>query len=40
LTLGLKPSIVVLKTLALRTNGERYDKAARFSAKIVAITLS
>jgi cytochrome bd-type quinol oxidase subunit 1 len=40
LTLGLKPLIVALKTLALRTNDERYDKAACFSAKIVVITLS
>ena len=29
--------IVVLKTLALKTNDERYDKAARFWAKIFAI---
>ena len=37
LTLGLGPLIVVLKTLALKTNDERYDKAARFWAKIFAI---
>ena len=36
LTLGLGPVIVVLKTLALKTNDERYDKAARFWAKIFA----
>jgi cytochrome d ubiquinol oxidase subunit I len=37
LTLGLGPLIVVLKTLGLKTNDERYDKAARFWAKIFAI---
>src|SRR5215831_1111385 len=37
LTLGLGPLIVVLKTLALKTNDKRYDKAARFWAKIFAI---
>jgi len=37
LTLGLGPLIVVLKTLALKTNDERYDKAARFWATIFAI---
>ena len=40
LALGLKPLIVALKTLALRTNDECYDKAARFWAKLLAITLS
>ena len=38
LTLGLKPLIVVLKTLAVRTNDECYDKATRFEAKSSAIT--
>ena len=28
LTMGLAPLIVVLKTLALRTNNEEYDRAA------------
>jgi cytochrome d ubiquinol oxidase subunit I len=37
LTLGLGPLIVALKTLGLKTNDERYDKAARFWAKIFAI---
>ena len=37
LTLGLAPLIVVLKTLALKTNDGRYDKAAHFWAKIFAI---
>jgi cytochrome bd ubiquinol oxidase subunit I len=37
LTMGLAPLIVILKTLALRTNDERYDRAARFWAKIFGI---
>ncbi len=37
LTMGLAPLILVLKTLALKTNDERYDKAARFWAKIFGI---
>ena len=37
LTMGLAPLIVVLKTLALKTNDERYDRAARFWAKIFGI---
>src|SRR5256714_12843992 len=37
LTMGLAPLIVVLKTMALRTNDERYDQAARFWAKIFGI---
>jgi cytochrome d ubiquinol oxidase subunit I len=37
LTMGLAPLIVILKTLALRTNDERYNKAARFWAKIFGI---
>ncbi len=37
LTMGLAPLIVILKTLALKTNDERYDKAARFWAKIFGI---
>ena len=37
LTMGLALLIVILKTLALRTNDERYDQAARFWAKIFGI---
>ena len=37
LTMGLAPLIVILKTLALKTNDERYDQAARFWAKIFGI---
>jgi cytochrome bd ubiquinol oxidase subunit I len=37
LTMGLAPLIVVLKTMALRTNDERYNRAARFWAKIFGI---
>jgi cytochrome bd ubiquinol oxidase subunit I len=37
LTMGLAPLIVILKTLALKTNDERYDMAARFWAKIFGI---
>src|SRR5919204_3886774 len=37
LTMGLAPLIVVLKSLALRTNDERYNQAARFWAKIFGI---
>ena len=37
LTMGLAPLIVILKTLALRRNDERYDRAARFWAKIFGI---
>lgn len=37
LTMGLAPLIVVLKTIALRTNDERYNQAARFWAKIFGI---
>ena len=37
LTMGLAPLIVILKTLALRTNGERYSQAARFWARIFGI---
>lgn len=37
LTMGLALLIVVLKTLALGRNNERYDDAARFWAKIFAI---
>src|SRR5450755_352609 len=37
LTMGLAPLIVILKTLAIRTNDETYDKAARFWAKIFGI---
>src|SRR5271166_5478319 len=38
LTMGLAPLIVILKTLALKTNDDRYDKAARFWAKIFGIS--
>jgi hypothetical protein len=34
LTMGLALLIVVLKTMALRTNDERYNVAARFWARI------
>lgn len=37
LTMGLAPLIVVLKTLALRTNKPVYDDAARFWTKIFGI---
>src|SRR3954466_4604830 len=37
LTMGLAPLIVVLKTIAIRGNDERYNQAARFWAKIFAI---
>ena len=37
LTMGLAPLIVLLKTLALRTGDQNYDKAARFWAKIFGI---
>ena len=37
LTMGLALLIVVLKTLALRTNDEIYNQAARFWAKIFGI---
>src|SRR5271165_1683243 len=37
LTMGLAPLIVILKTLALKTNDPSYDRAARFWAKIFGI---
>jgi cytochrome d ubiquinol oxidase subunit I len=37
LTMGLAPLIVLLKTLAIRRNDERYNQAARFWAKIFGI---
>jgi cytochrome d ubiquinol oxidase subunit I len=37
LTMGLAPLIVVLKTLALRTNDPKYDDAARFWTRIFGI---
>ena len=37
LTMGLAPLIVLLKTMALRTNDQRYNQAARFWAKIFGI---
>lgn len=38
LTMGLAPLIVIFKTLAIRTNDERYNQAARFWAKIFGVT--
>src|SRR5947209_19268034 len=40
LTMGLALLIVVLKTLALRTGDEHYDRSARFWAKIFAINFA
>ena len=37
LTMGLAPLIVIFKSLALRTGNERYNRAARFWAKIFAV---
>jgi cytochrome bd ubiquinol oxidase subunit I len=37
LTMGLAPLIVIFKTLALRKGDERYNRAARFWAKIFAV---
>ncbi len=37
LTMGLAPLIVILKTLAIKTNDETYNQAARFWAKIFGI---
>ena len=37
LTMGLALLIVVLKTMALRTNDERYNVAARFWARIFSV---
>ena len=37
LTMGLAPLIVVLKSMALRTNNDIYNQAARFWAKIFGI---
>jgi cytochrome d ubiquinol oxidase subunit I len=37
LTMGIAPLIVVLKTLGLRRNGEVYNQAARFWARIFGI---
>jgi cytochrome d ubiquinol oxidase subunit I len=37
LTMGLALLIVVLKTIAIRHNDERYNEAARFWGKIFAI---
>ncbi len=38
ITMGLAPFIVLLKTLAIRKHDERYNRAARFLAKIFAIS--
>ncbi|MEK7753462.1 MAG: cytochrome ubiquinol oxidase subunit I, partial [Acidobacteriota bacterium] len=40
LTMGLALLIVVLKTMALRTGGEHYNRAARFWARIFAINFA
>ncbi len=40
LTMGLALLIVILKTFALRTGDERFEKAARFWAKIFAINFA
>src|SRR5258706_15592257 len=37
LTMGLAPLIVILKTMAMRTGNENYNRAARFWAKIFGI---
>ncbi len=37
LTMGLAPLLVIFKLLALRTGNERYNRAARFWARIFAI---
>src|SRR5215469_1690866 len=37
LTMGLAPLLVVLKTIALRTNDARYNQATRFWAKVFGI---
>src|SRR5260370_3314530 len=39
LTMGLALLIVVLKTMALRTNDERYNVAARVWARIFSVNL-
>jgi cytochrome d ubiquinol oxidase subunit I len=40
LTMGLALLIVILKTIALRTGNEHYNRAARFWAKIFAISFA
>ena len=40
LTMGLALLIVILKTMALRTTDERYDRAARFWVRIFAINFA
>ena len=40
LTMGLALLIVILKTLALRTGNDHYDRAARFWAKIFGISFA
>jgi cytochrome bd-type quinol oxidase subunit 1 len=37
LTMGLAPLIVIFKSLALRSGDDRYNRAARFWAKIFAV---
>src|SRR6478752_6634239 len=40
LTMGLALLIVILKTLALKTNNAQYDEAARFWARIFAVNFA
>jgi cytochrome d ubiquinol oxidase subunit I len=40
LTMGLALLILILKTMALRTGDEHYNRAARFWAKIFAINFT
>src|SRR6201996_5847892 len=40
LTMGLALLLVILKTMALRTGNEHYNKAARFWAKIFGINFA
>src|SRR5450755_1701790 len=40
LTMGLAPLIVILKTLAIKTNDDNYNQAARFWAKIFGINFA
>src|SRR6516225_9663232 len=40
LTMGLALLIVILKTIALRTGNDHYNRAARFWAKVFAINFA
>src|ERR1017187_1477691 len=40
LTMGLALLILILKTMALRTGDEHYNRAARFGARIFAINFA